>query len=229
MSEKAKKTAAELMAELGSDLEYRRSQAEREKAREETHAEYASLEAPILERLQAVGAEAESLPDLVARHAPLRPEIVQILLEALARASNERLQDAIVRALGAAQEPFPGDELMRLFDATSSDGLRWSIANTLAEARPAIDERWLIERLTNPRQGKAREMLALALARIAPPQTAIPVLRDLVKDLPGHVAMALAEVGGPAEADLLRDQLPAAKTWLRKEIEKAIRKIERRS
>ncbi len=36
------------------------------------------------------------------------------------------------------------------------------------------------------------------------------------------------EVGGPEEADLQRAQLPGSKGWIRKEIEKAIRKIERR-
>ena len=72
-------------------------------------------------------------------------------------------------------------------------------------------------------------MLALALGRCAPPVTSLPALRRVLAEIPGHVAMALAEVGTREDAALLREQLPASKGWVRREIEKAIRRIEKRA
>jgi hypothetical protein len=229
MSKPGKKTAAEFLAELGGNLDLRRRERDRDRERAEREAEYARLEKPLLEQLGKIGVDAVSLADLVARHSPLRQEIVGVLRTALGQASDEGLQEAIVRALAASRESFPGDELLRLFESTRSETLRWAIANTLAEARPSVDFHWLADRLADPREGKAREMLTLALARRAPLVASLPILRSVLTDIPGHVAMALAEVGTLEDAALLREQLPASKGWVRKEIEKAIRRIERRA
>ena len=118
---------------------------------------------------------------------------------------------------------------IRRFDATSSGLLRWAIANTLAEAKPTVSDDWLAERLQTPDLGIARQMLTMALARMTTPDFAIPILRNVFDDLPGFVAMAFAEIGGLEEIELLSQNRSGQKTYVRKEIDKAIRKIERRS
>jgi hypothetical protein len=71
-------------------------------------------------------------------------------------------------------------------------------------------------------------MLLLALARIAPRDVANPVLLRHLDEMPGHVALGLAESGGMAEAEALRHKATREKGWVRKELQRAIRRIEKR-
>jgi len=69
-------------------------------------------------------------------------------------------------------------------------------------------------------------MLALAVARHAPRDQALSALENVFDELPGHAAIALAEIGGPEQAALLRTKLEQATGWVADEIRKAMRKIE---
>jgi len=72
-------------------------------------------------------------------------------------------------------------------------------------------------------------MLALAVARLAPRNRAIAALVRALDDLTGHAALALGEVGGASEVTLLEARLPHARGWARRELERAIRKMRKRS
>jgi hypothetical protein len=98
----------------------------------------------------------------------------------------------------------------------------------LAEAQPIGLESWLAQAIGNPAYGKAREMLALAVARHVPREEAIPILLDVLEDLPGHVAMALGKIGDVRVLEALESQRAVTSGWTRKEIDKAMRSIERR-
>ncbi len=132
------------------------------------------------------------------------------------------------RALGAAREEFDAGPLVHLFERSDSPTLRWAIANTLAETRPAGLRDWLIRALQDRHYGKAREMLALAAARTNPPEVVNRVLVRLLDELPGHAALALAETGGPRELDALRRAYAGATGWEREQIGRTINMIERR-
>lgn len=217
-------TASELAERLTRSQAYqakRRAQAERA-AR--IHAE----EAALLSRLLEYGHGAGSLQDLVERNTPLPSGLAEALTDALASVSEPALQESIVRALGASGAPFDLQPLIRLFEETTSEPLRWAIANTFAELRPLGIRTWLLAALRNPVYGKAREMLALAVARTSPASDANSVLLALLEEMPGHAALALAESGTAEELRVLEARLASAKGWVKKVIERAIRTISRR-
>jgi hypothetical protein len=217
-------TAAEFAAQLATNPEYQAGIAAQA-------ARAAAIEAeaqPIVADLRAAGFSVSSVGELRLRYMPLPGTAVGILLRWLPRVTAAPLQDAIARDLANVTEPFNVQPLIALFERTSSESLRWSIANTLAELRPLDARGWIIQALERPEYGRAREMLLLALARIAPRDVANPVLLRHLDEMPGHVALGLAESGGMAEAEALRHKATREKGWVRKELQRAIRRIEKR-
>jgi hypothetical protein len=185
-------------------------------------------EVELLRGLALRGYPADSLQELVERHVPLPEDLSESLLEGLAAIPDTALQEAVVRALGAARAPFDVQPLVRLFEKTPSEPLRWAIANTLAELRPLGIRQWLLDAVQNAANGKAREMLALAVARTNPADVANRVLLGLLDEMPGHAARALAESGTAAERRVLQARLVSAKGWVKKEIDRAVRAISQR-
>ena len=185
-------------------------------------------EGELLRILASRGYPADSLEELAERYRALPEDLSRALVECLAVATDGTLQESIARVLGAAGKSFDARPLVQLFESTSSTSLRWAIANTLAELAPLETGAWLLDALKNPGYGKAREMLALAVARTSTASEANPVLLSLLDDMPGHAALALAECGTAKELRILEGRLAYAKGWVKKEIEKAIRAISRR-
>jgi hypothetical protein len=221
-------TAAELMAQLQSDSEFVSHQDEQEKARKQREAKYRALAAPILDELNSMGVKASALGDLLRFYAPISAEITETLLHHLPAINDEVLQEQIVRVLGSSNEPFNGAGLVKLFESSQSQNLRWAIANTIAEARPLDITNWVIYAVSNPLYGQAREMLVLAVARLASADTAREVLAPLFDIFPGHIAAALAEFGDEREVQILRQKLDGYKGWQKKEINRAITHIQKR-
>jgi hypothetical protein len=216
------------MRDLESDPAFRRRRDDAERAAAERARLVEQAIGPVLEDLAGAGLRVDSIEDLLAHHAPLSPAVVRILLAWLPRVLHEQVQEMLIRALAAAREPFDGRALAILFDVTASHANKWAVANTMAEARPRDITGWLVARTQDPSSGSAREMLVLALARIAPRSISIPILLSMIEELPGHVADALAEVGGPDELTWLRRVCGQTRGWQRKAVQRAIRQIERR-
>lgn len=223
MKKRRPMTAKELMAELENDPEYKAGL----RAQEERLSAIRESEQVVIRKLEDVGVTADSLADLRRRYFRLPGEVVQVLLRSLEYAVPQ-VQDEIVRTLASVEQPFDARALTRLFETTESDSLRWAIANTLAELRPLDVRQWLIDTLARREYGKAREMLPLAIARTASPSVANQVLLSHFDEMPGHVALALAESGGPSELEFLRRTAPSTKGWVRKEIDRAVRRIAKR-
>jgi hypothetical protein len=218
-------TAAEFAAQLAANPEYQAGLA----AQQQRAAAIEAEAQPVVADLRAAGYAVNSIGDLRRSYGPLPPAAVQILLRWLPRISPSPLQDAIVRDLAYVTEAFDVRPLLLLFEETSSESLRWAIANTLAELRPLDARGWIIAALQNREYGRAREMLPLTLARIAPRELANPILLEHLDEMPGHIALGLAESGGLPEAAVLRRKAAGETGWIRKEIQRAIRKIERRA
>src|SRR5713101_2077854 len=218
-------TAEEFAAQLKADPAY---QAKLEQQAAIT-ARIQQAEGALMKALSAKGYSAASLDELVRKHAPLRRDLADALVESLQEVSDANVQEAVVRALGAAREEFDAAPLMDLFEQSDSATLRWAIANTLAEARPTKLGNWLIRAVQDNRYEKAREMLALAAARTNPPEVVNRVLVRLLDELPGHAALALAETGGPRELDALRRAYASATGWEREQIGRTMNMIERRN
>jgi hypothetical protein len=223
-----KKTAGELMAEMEADPDFQRRRAEKERRYAELAARFDEIERPIRDALRQIGVEGESIQEMTRRYAPLSAQIVEVLLDWLPRVKEDRVKESLVHSLGAAREPFDGRPLVEAFVSDRSDTLRWPIANTIAEARPFGITEWVIEAVQTPAFGTSRQMLVLALARLATPETAMPILLSLLDELPGHVAIALSEHGGAVELQALQDRVNGVDGWQKAEFLKAIRKIRRR-
>ena len=138
------------------------------------------------------------------QNVPLSVTVVDVLLKWLRQTEQEEVQTAIVRSLTACGVEFDGAILVELFENTSSESLRWTIANTIAEARPVGIAGWLLRVVPDSSYGEARQMLLLALARLVPATVANKVLWDVFEELPGYAADALAESGDSHALEELR-------------------------
>ena len=222
-------TAKEFMDELASDPEYQRAIEEKRQASERHRLHVAKLEAPIIAELQAKGCSIPSLSFLVNKDVKLSPEIADILISWMRRTENNAIAELLVRPLAATKFPIPGAPLAELFDRfDDDDALRWATTNTMAEAKLTGIEDWLCRRFPDRSLGSARQRMATAVAKHVPKERALPLLRDALDDMPGHVAMALRWVGEREDVERMKEIRDDVKTWERREIDKAIKRIEKR-
>jgi hypothetical protein len=228
MKKKRDRTAAELMAELKSDPKRVEAERVREEARRIRAAELDAISEPILESLRVAGYPVDSIYYIARTYAPLPKGVVDVLLAALSTVDEVRVQEGIVRALGASHIRYDGKILTDLFEATEDDALRWAIANTFSIGKMRGVGAWILDAVQRKDYGTSRQMLPLAAVRHNTPELANPILVALLSDMPGHVAMGLAESGGESELVALRAQYEIAEGWERKAIGQAIGVIERR-
>lgn len=230
MTKRDQKTAGELPRESHQGPDFWKRESSRIKAQKEREAELIQIESPILEDLRKVGLNVDSVDDLLRlrwdTHASGK-EITQILLRWIPVVSDLMVREMLVRALGGIKGSFDGRPLIDLFETTQSETRRWVIANTLSLTRPTGVAEWLTKAVVNRSFGKSREMLLVAAARLLPREVANPLLASVFDEFPGHTAMALAKCGGEQELRLLREKRDSAESWVRKEIDKAIRAIEK--
>jgi HEAT repeat protein len=221
-------TAKELLANLNQDPEFVAREARRAQEEASNVARFQALAAPILQDLGDIAVTPSSLDRLAHEYAPLSADIVEVLLKWLPAVTDRHVKESLVRALGATAKRFDGKPLIEAFESTQSEGLRWAIANTIAEARPAGVTDWLLGVVQDQSYGDARQMLLLALARLAPRQIANDILLSVFDQFPGHAALALAESGGRRELGLLREKRDKHKGWIKREIDRAVRSIAKR-
>lgn len=219
---------ADLMAQLEEDpahLTSRQHQAAEHELRER---EVQIASQPLLDELAAAGYPLVNFDELLSRYAPLKEPVVNVLLSRVLGVRDKSVQQQVVRALGASAVPFSGMSITRLFDSTDSESLRFAIANTLAEAPVTGVSDWLLRAARDASTGTAQQMLLLAVARHIEPTRASPLLLELLDALPGHAALALAEVGGGEELKALRLKYETTRGWVKTQIGRAIAVIERR-
>lgn len=145
MSKERPMTAAQLMAKLEADPGYRRRAAEKELVLREQEEVDRQAFKPCLDELHGLGFAGESLQILVKIYSPLPESAVRVLLSVLGQFSDPRHVESVVRALGAAAQPFDGRPLARCFESTDDESLKWAIANTIALSHPHSITEWLSE------------------------------------------------------------------------------------
>jgi hypothetical protein len=217
-------TAADLMKQLETDEAHQ----SRLRSQEEQSASIDAEARKVIAFLESKGVRAESIEDLVRTHAPLDQKTSSALLDALSVTADSNVLQSIIRALGASGSGFDSRRLADLFEKTDSESIRWTIANTLSLVSPTDLGGWLVEALRQKGYGKAREMLALAAARASPRDLANEALVDLLAEMPGHAAAALAEIGDQDVLGPLKKAGLSARGWEKTEISRAITIIARR-
>jgi len=125
-------TVEELSARLEDNPEYQRRRKEKDENILFIEQQCSKLANPVLEKLRKLGFEASSMEELVQKYAPLSCEGVCIILEQVEPGQEELLCESLVRALAAANKRFDGSPLIRYYECTPNESLRWTICNTNA-------------------------------------------------------------------------------------------------
>ena len=189
----------------------------------------------VADALRNTGLKVNSIFDLVTSRSSYK-EAIPVLIELLPTISDNWIKEGVVRAL-TVKEAVGEDvsrAMIREFEAISpsappsEQALKWAIANTLSVvARDSVFEK--VAALARDKQhGKAREMLAVALGNMKDLR-AIDVLVVLLNDdeVAGHALIALGKLKAVKAKPAIKRFLDHPKPWVRKEAERALKKIEK--
>jgi HEAT repeat protein len=144
----------------------------------------------------------------------------------------EGIKAGIVRALTAKEARGIADTaLVAEFRAVPPSqkanlGLKWTIGNALSVVATDAAFADLVELLRDKRNGRSREMLAVALGNMKDP-AAVDVLIELLNDeeVAGHALMALGKLKAQKARPHIESFLNHQKPWVRKEAKKALAKL----
>lgn len=115
-------------------------------------------------------------------------------------------------------------------EAPSEDiNFKWAIANALSVVADVSVFDDIVELVRDKRHGRAREMLAVALANMKDPR-AVDVLIELLDDeeVAGHAVLALRKLAPPEERSAIERFVDHPKTWVRNEARRALAKIDKK-
>lgn len=228
-------SAGELIAKLRNDPAYQEQMRERDLFAQQRQQAYGVAVEPLMGALRIAGCTVQSLEQLRkmgAKGDPSYRTAVPTLIRFLRETLNRTLKEEIVRTLTLpGARPDAAQALIEEFkhsEDASETGLRWTIANALAVVADESVFDDLVNLLRDKSHGKAREMLALAIASTGDPRSAT-VLNSLLDDevTVGHAVMALRTLKAPVRADRIQALLAHPKAWIRKEAKRAVAMVDR--
>lgn len=185
--------------------------------------------AQFLTALSDAGFPVSSVAAIRDQYDSLPSGLAALLLEWIPRLEDRRLQESVAWALLAARSgTLDGAVLAELFDATTNDDLKRAIASVIHQTRPQNIDEWLLAVVRDRRSGASRNLLAAAVAKMLPPERAVPALLEVFQDAPLAAVHPLGKVGDGRVGDILAEALPTATGPLRRELRQAIARIERR-
>lgn len=191
---------------------------------------FRSAEKPILDELSKIGYSVDTIMDLIYMKKKYKSAI-PLLVEWLPQIENQNLKEAIVRVLSVpwARGSKANSVLINEFrKAPSGSSLKWAIANALEVVADDNSYDEIVNLVQDPRNGSARQMLALALGNMINPH-AQDILIDLLEDdqVAGHAIMALGKLGSIKSFEKIERFANHPKTWVRNEAKKALLRIEK--
>lgn len=222
-------SASELMTKLQQDPDYLARICAAEQRQEASTQAYRRDASPVIRDLQNAGFAVESVDEL-RRSGVSYGGAIHVLLKWLPLVQTVGVKESIVRALSVPwAKPTAARPLLAEFRAESSAttaGLKWAIGNALEVVADdsVLDE--ISELARDKKQGKAREMLAVALGNMKNP-AAFDVLIELLNDeeVAGHALMGLGRMKAQKSKAHIERFLNHPKPWVRKEARKAIAKL----
>ena len=186
-------------------------------------------EARLFAALAEAGFPVSSVAEIRDRYDPLPSGLAALLLEWIPRLEDRRLQESVAWALLAARSgTLDGAALAELFDSTTDDDLKRAVASVIHQTRPRNIDEWLLAAVRDRRSGASPNLLAAAVAKMMPPERAVPVLLEVFQDAPLAAVHPLGKVGDRSVRDVLAAVLPTAIGPLRRELRQAMARIKRR-
>lgn len=225
-------TAGQFLDSREKDPAYIARMEELEKQLQENVRQYRETAGALLAELAEAGFLVDSLDVFIHTNLDYRAAI-PILMRWLPRISDRRVKEGIVRSLTVKwakplAAPLLIEEFLRAGDPWH--GLKWAIGNALSVVADDSVFEDLVRLVRDKSHGRAREMLAVALANMRNPQ-AIDVLIELLddEDIAGHALLALRKLGKKAATARphIERFLNHPKTWIRKEAQRALAKMDK--
>jgi hypothetical protein len=153
-----------------------------------------------------------------------------LLLEWLPQVQDPYIKETIVRALSVpSAKPFAASVLVEEFRkaAPTQMLLKLAIGNALSVVADDSVCDDVIELAMEPKHGKARQLLVLALGNMQDPratETAMKLLDDEV--VAGHAIMVLGRLKAKRSRNRLKPFLQHHRAWVRREAQKAVQRID---
>lgn len=140
----------------------------------------ATAEVPLVEALRGVGAEVDSVWDLVNAKGVYLPAI-PVLVEHIKRDYPHQITEGIARAL-ATRHAWPyWDLLLEVYKTAHHSGPRQGAACAVAAAATEANIRALMEVIGDEAYGSSRVLLMAPLARIGDDKEVVPLLETLAE------------------------------------------------
>jgi hypothetical protein len=194
--------------------------------------EYINIARPLLKNLEEIGFKTRTISDLCYLKQGDYKKVVPILLYWLPKIKEPRIKEDIVRTLSMPwAKPIAAKTLIEEFKTTpnkTASSLKWAIGNGLSIVADDSVFKEIVNLIKNKKNGKSREMLALALGNMSTPQ-AISVLINLLKDeeVAGHAIMGLRKLNAIKARPFLDNFLNHPKLWIRNQAKKTIAKFDK--
>jgi hypothetical protein len=153
-----------------------------------------------------------------------------LLLEWLPQVQDSYIKETIVRALSVpSARPFAGPVLVEEFRKAAPEQmlLKLAIGHALCVVADDSVGDDILELAMEPRHGKARQPLVLALGNLQDSraiETAMRLLDD--EAVAGHAIMALGRLKAKRSRSLLKPFLRHRRAWIRREAQKAVQRID---
>lgn len=175
-------------------LRFRAINERRRQAIQRNALEYSQAEAPLVNELNAAGAQVSSVWDLVNTKAKY-PQLLPILFAHLDRPYPQRVREGIARALAVREARLLWSALVDRYLAeadTSANGMKWALHLAIAAAADGTVLDSLVRLACDRRHGRNRAFFIDALARIDDPRSRAAIA-ELASDpdLAGDIARVM--------------------------------------
>lgn len=202
---------------------------EKENAHNAFYEEIYSEQKDIVDELQSVGLNVNTIYDLVNTRKAY-PEAIDILLKHLPRPYHLKNKEGIIRALTVKEAAGKASPvLIAEYNNTPKDNMyyRWVIGNAITQTITRADIDSILQIIQDKENGSSRSSFILALGKIKP-KNAEDILIDLLDDdeLVKYALNVLGKMKSIKAKEKIEQLLPHANREIKKEAERALKKIE---
>lgn len=183
----------------------------------------------IIKELERIGIRINSIYDLVNTTEPYSqglPVLIEFLRKGI---SDDRIKEGVIRSLAVKEATgIAGSALLQEYNRIPKDKmmLRWAIGSSLQVVVTDEEKESIINIVTDKTNGMSRQMFVLALGKL-PSERTEQILIELLDDeeIAAQAIEALSNLKSQNAKDKITELLGHSKPLIRKEAEKALKKI----